>query len=68
MCAGKLPQKLTTHFGKTTIGRRLAELLNIAFFDLDEEVGKFFGTAIERKPSSLFGMKIHHKIACRRAD
>jgi shikimate kinase len=34
--------------GKTTIGRRLAELLNIAFFDLDEEVEKFFGTAIER--------------------
>ena len=34
--------------GKTTIGRRLAELLRIAFFDLDMEVETFFGTSIER--------------------
>ena len=34
--------------GKTTIGRRLAELLHVSFFDLDEEVEAFFGTSIER--------------------
>ncbi len=34
--------------GKTTIGRRLAELLGVGFFDLDEEIERFFGTSIER--------------------
>ncbi len=34
--------------GKTTIGRKMAELMGIAFFDLDYEVEKFFGTSIER--------------------
>jgi shikimate kinase len=34
--------------GKTTIGRRLAELLHVSFFDLDQEVETFFGTSIER--------------------
>ena len=34
--------------GKTTIGRRLAELLHVSFFDLDQEVEAFFGTSIER--------------------
>jgi len=34
--------------GKTTIGEILAELLDIAFFDLDYEIETFFGTSIER--------------------
>lgn len=34
--------------GKTTIGRLLAELLNYRFYDLDEEIEKFFGTSIKR--------------------
>ena len=34
--------------GKTTIGARLAELLRCQFFDLDQEIERFFGTGIER--------------------
>lgn len=34
--------------GKTTIGKRLAELLGVKFFDLDHEIEAFFGTSIER--------------------
>jgi len=34
--------------GKTTIGKTVAELLGVKFFDLDEEVESFFGTSIER--------------------
>ncbi len=34
--------------GKTTIGRRAADLMGLAFFDLDDEVEAFFGTSIER--------------------
>jgi len=34
--------------GKTTIGRKLAELLGIRFFDLDQEIEKFFGTSLQR--------------------
>jgi shikimate kinase len=34
--------------GKTTIGRRLSELLGLDFFDLDKEIEMFFGTSIER--------------------
>jgi shikimate kinase len=34
--------------GKTTIGRELADLRDVNFFDLDFEVEKFFGTSIER--------------------
>jgi shikimate kinase len=34
--------------GKTTIGRTLAELLDIKFFDLDHEIETFFGMSIER--------------------
>ncbi|MCF6149031.1 MAG: hypothetical protein E3K37_10255 [Candidatus Kuenenia sp.] len=34
--------------GKTTIGRALAELLCVQFFDLDHEIETFFGTSIER--------------------
>ncbi|MEX2540574.1 MAG: shikimate kinase [Trueperaceae bacterium] len=34
--------------GKTTIGRKAAALLGLAFFDLDQEVEAFFKTAIPR--------------------
>lgn len=34
--------------GKTTVGRILAELLDVPFFDMDEEVESFFGTSLER--------------------
>jgi len=31
--------------GKTTVGRELSELLDVPFFDLDEEIEDFFGTS-----------------------
>ena len=34
--------------GKTTVGRRLAELMGLGFFDLDPEIEQFFGMSIER--------------------
>ena len=34
--------------GKTTIGMKLAKLLSVKFFDLDEEIETFFGTSVER--------------------
>jgi len=34
--------------GKTTIGRRLAELSNRRFYDLDAEIERFFGQSIEQ--------------------
>ena len=34
--------------GKTTIGKTLAKLLNVKFFDLDEEIESFFDMSIER--------------------
>ena len=37
--------------GKTTIGAKLANLLDYQFFDLDLEIERFFGTSIERLKS-----------------
>jgi len=34
--------------GKTTIGKKMGELLGIRFFDMDNEVENFFDTSIER--------------------
>ncbi len=34
--------------GKTTVGKELAALLAVKFFDLDHEIETFFGTSIER--------------------
>lgn len=33
--------------GKTTVGRSLAELMGLSFFDLDTEIEQFFGMSIE---------------------
>jgi shikimate kinase len=38
--------------GKTTVGAKLADLLDYRFFDLDVEIERFFGTSIERLRSS----------------
>ena len=37
--------------GKTTVGKELAALLAVKFFDLDHEIETFFGTSIERLQS-----------------
>jgi shikimate kinase len=34
--------------GKTTIGKKMGELLDVRFFDLDNEIESFFETSIER--------------------
>ncbi len=34
--------------GKTTVGLRLAQLMDLSFFDLDTEIEQFFGMSIER--------------------
>jgi shikimate kinase len=34
--------------GKTTIGKKMGELLDVRFFDLDSEIESFFETSIER--------------------
>ncbi len=39
--------------GKTTIGIKLAELLNVNFFDLDDEIESFFNMSIERLQSKF---------------
>ncbi len=39
--------------GKTTIGAKLATLLNSPFFDFDEEIENFFNTSIERLQNKL---------------
>lgn len=38
--------------GKTTVGAKLADLLQYRFFDLDVEIERFFGTSIERLRNS----------------
>jgi len=42
--------------GKTTVGRKLGELLNVRFFDLDNEIESFFGTSIERLQNRFLTM------------
>lgn len=37
--------------GKTTVGRKLARLLRVNFFDLDHEVERFFGASIAQLQS-----------------
>lgn len=42
--------------GKTTIGRKLAPLLGVPFFDLDEEIESFFGKPITRIQNEFLTM------------
>ncbi|MEA4859106.1 Shikimate kinase [bioreactor metagenome] len=42
--------------GKTTVGRMLAEKLGFTFFDLDEEVMKFYQKSIERMQNECLMM------------
>ncbi len=51
--------------GKTTIGRTLAELLGVKFFDLDHEIETFFGTSIERLQKKLRTIHSYRKEAAR---
>ncbi len=37
-----------SNVGKTSIGKKLAELINFDFFDLDEEVKKYYDTTLEK--------------------
>ncbi len=49
--------------GKSTIGERLATLLNITFFDLDTEVERYYGTSIERLQQRFLTMYSFRKAA-----
>ena len=51
--------------GKTTIGRRVAELLGVKFFDLDHEIETFFGTSIERLQKKFLTIHSYRKEAAR---
>lgn len=42
--------------GKTTIGKKLADILKVSFYDLDEEIEKYFNTSIERLQNKFFTM------------
>jgi len=42
--------------GKTTIGSILASILGCRFFDLDEEIERFFGTSVERLQNKFLTM------------
>ena len=49
--------------GKSTIGERLAGLLGIAFFDLDTEVERYYGTSIERLQRRYLTMRSYREAA-----
>ncbi len=51
--------------GKTTIGRTLAELLGVKFFDLDHEIETFFGTSIERLQNKFLTMHSYREEAAK---
>lgn len=42
--------------GKSAIGRKLAEFLDVRFFDLDHEIEIFFGTSLQRLQSKFITM------------
>jgi shikimate kinase len=47
--------------GKTTIGKMLAEKIGYSFFDLDEEVQKYYGKPIERIQDECLTMNEYRK-------
>jgi len=49
--------------GKTTIGAELAALLNCQFYDLDDEIEKYFSMPIERLIDKFWGMHSFRKEA-----
>jgi shikimate kinase len=51
--------------GKTTIGRTLAELLGVKFFDLDHEIETFFGMSIERLQAKFLTIHSYRKEAAK---
>jgi shikimate kinase len=51
--------------GKTTIGRKAADLMGLAFFDLDDEVETFFDTSIERLQSRFLTMHSYRNEAAK---
>ncbi|MBL7005847.1 MAG: hypothetical protein ISR78_02065 [Spirochaetia bacterium] len=44
--------------GKTTIGKKVGELLELSFFDLDFEIENFFGTSIERLQNQFLTIQL----------
>lgn len=49
--------------GKTTVGKELAALLRVDFFDLDGEVEQYFGTSIERLQNRFLTMHSYREKA-----
>jgi shikimate kinase len=49
--------------GKTTIGAKLAALLGYPFFDLDDEIERFFGISIERLQNKFLMMHSYREEA-----
>jgi len=51
--------------GKTTIGRRLAEIVGVRFFDLDHEIEVFHGMSIQRLQSKFITMHSYRNEAAK---
>jgi shikimate kinase len=51
--------------GKTTIGKKMGELLGVRFFDLDKEIESFFETSIERLQNRLLTMHSYRNEAAK---
>lgn len=51
--------------GKTTVGKKIGELLGLRFFDLDYEIESFFGTSIERLQNRFLTMQIFRNEAAK---
>ena len=54
--------------GKTTVGRLLARQLNFQFFDLDDEVEKYYKMPIERIQDECFSMNCFREKASKVLD
>ncbi len=51
--------------GTTTVGRILSELRSCPFFDLDEEIERYFGTSIERLRDRFLTARSFHNEAAK---